>query len=103
MTLQVVSQDKNLLEDIAISLLEQRLIANAMISDPLTFMVLENNNLISTSQYVLKGISKSLLFSRINKWLRATYKDKMPLLYCEPIIMIDSVQTEEILAKIVAI
>lgn len=104
MTLQLVSEDKNLLEDIAEDLLRERLIANAMISGAVIFKTIsDENEIITDLQYTLKGISKSLLFRKINTWLLAKYEERIPLLYCEPIIMIDPDQTEKILNKLIAV
>lgn len=101
MTLQLVSEDESLLLEIAEYLLEQSLIANAMISETGTYKMLDKNNTIITSNhYILKGISKSLLFSHINTLLREKYKDRMPLLYSEPIILIDPIQTEIIVKQL---
>jgi len=101
MTLQLVSKSESLLHEIADQLLTDRLIANAMISSVGTYKVLSNELKISTSkQYSLKGISKSLLFSRINKRLQETYGDRMPLVYSEPIILIDAFQIEQIMEQL---
>lgn len=101
MILQAVSQDKVMLDAIGDDLLKVNLLANVMISDGLSFKYRnDDGEVIGTRQYVLKGISKSLLFSKINSRLKDTYGDKMPLLYSEPLIMMDSMQMEEILNKL---
>lgn len=101
MILQAVSQDKVMLDAIGDDLLKVNLLANVMISDGLSFKYRnDDGEVIETRQYVLKGISKSLLFSKINSRLKDTYGDKMPLLYSEPLIMMDSMQMEEILNKL---
>ncbi|RMB62908.1 hypothetical protein EAX61_04860 [Dokdonia sinensis] len=104
MTLQVISEDKRLLHAIAEDLLKEKLIANAMISEELIFKEIGSNDTIAqTTRHLLKGVSKSLLFNKINLRLRETYKERMPLLYAEPIIMIDAEQTEGVLAKLQAV
>lgn len=104
MVLQMVAQEKNLLEEIAEGLLTNRLIVNAMISEAIIYKTIsDNDQIITSSQYTLKGISKSLLFKNINTWLVQKYGEKTPLLYSEPIIMIDPDQTEQILSKLQAI
>lgn len=101
MILQAVSEDKVMLDAIGDDLLKANLLANVMISDELSFRNRDDNGeVIKTRQYVLKGISKSLLFSKINSRLRDAYGDKMPLLYSEPLIMMDPIQMEEILDKL---
>ncbi|MEQ3656341.1 MAG: hypothetical protein ABNH00_10795 [Dokdonia sp.] len=104
MTLQLVSDQRDLLEEIATFLLKNRLIANAMISET-QFLELDEDNpdqsqVMTHSKYILKGISKSLLFHAINKELRASYAHNMPLVYSEPIILIDPDQTERIITKL---
>lgn len=101
MTLQLVSEDESLLLEIAEFLLKESLIANAMISETGTYKTLNKQNTIVTSNhYILKGISKSLLFSHINQLLRKKYKERLPLLYSEPIILIDPEQTEAIVSQL---
>lgn len=104
MTVQMVAQNKNLLVEIAEGLLTNRLIANAMISEVIIYKTIsDNDQIITSSQYTLKGISKSLLFKNINNWLVQKYGEQTPLLYAEPIIMIDPDQTEQILSKLKAV
>ena len=101
MILQAVSEDKEMLDAIGDDLLKVNLLTNVMISDGLSFKYRnDDGEVIGTRKYVLKGISKSLLFSKINSRLQDTYGDKMPLLYSEPLIMMDSMQMEEILNKL---
>ncbi len=104
MTLQLVSDQRDLLEEIASFLLKNRLIANAMISET-QFIELDEtpkhpSTVITHSKYILKGISKSLLFHAINKELRASYGHNMPLVYSEPIILIDPDQTERMITRL---
>lgn len=104
MVLQMIAQEKNLLEEIAEGLLTNRLIVNAMISEAIIYKTIsDNDQIITSSQYTLKGISKSLLFKNINTWLVQKYGAQTPLLYSEPIIMIDPDQTEQILSRLQAI
>lgn len=101
MVLHIVSKDKGLLEEISDFLLKERLIANAMISDAVEYKALDKAGKIELSkEYQCQAISKSLLFSTINDVLRDKYHNNTPLLYCEPIILIDSQQTEELVAML---
>ena len=102
MTLQVVSSDKDLIHDIADFLLSEKLLANAIISDSVVYKTRDHlGNIINSNRYLLKGISKSLLFHTINEKLRERYKDNMPLLYSEPVILIDPEQTETIISRLI--
>ena len=101
MTLRIVSESEEFLNEIADYLLTEELIANAMISSDVLFKKkLPDGRIASSNHYVLKGISKSLLFSDINRGLKEKYKDNMPLVYSEPIILIDCEHTEMILDRI---
>lgn len=104
MTLQIVSPDKSTIDDIADFLLNERLVAHAIISENVIYK--EKNKegkIITSNQYILKGISKSLLFNTINEKLRALYGDQLPLIYSEPIILIDPQQTEDIIEQLVRV
>lgn len=102
MTLQILSNDKILVHDIADYLLKERLIAHVCITDTAVYKELGLDNTVITSPYYsLKGLSKSLLFSTINDRLRARYGSKTPLIYSEPIILMDPMQTEELVSSLV--
>jgi hypothetical protein len=103
MTLQIVSKHKQLLDEIATFLLNERLIANAMISENVIHKEINNGVVETTEKFILKSISKSLLFSKINEKLRKRYGEKTPLIYSEPIILIDPIQTEEIIKRLVKV
>lgn len=104
MILQAVSEDHRLLQEIADDLLKANLLANAIISKNSNYRYLTHQGaIVESSTHILKGISKSLLFSKINKKLRSKYGDKMPLLYSEPIIMIDPHQMEVFLDRLIEV
>ncbi|MDX1461813.1 MAG: hypothetical protein R3359_02060 [Marinirhabdus sp.] len=98
MILKVVGTDVQVLEEIAQLLIDEKLIAVATIEGPAKFY---SANSATAERHVLSGISKSLLFRTINEVLRKKYGEKMPLLYSEPIIMLDPDHTEKILAALV--
>ncbi|MDC8004275.1 hypothetical protein POV27_09450 [Aureisphaera galaxeae] len=97
MSLQVVSEDRELLQEVADFLLDEHLIANALISGEAIYKINEGDKITDTGVYHLKAISKSLLFRKINHKLREKYAERTPLLYSEPIILIDPIQTEYLL------
>ncbi len=102
MTLQVISSDQTLIHEIADFLLSEKLLANAMISEGVVYKTRDNlGNIVNSKRYILKGISKSLLFHTINKKLREKFKDNMPLLYSEPVILIDPEQTDIIIDRLI--
>ncbi len=103
MTLQIVSKQKELLDEIGIFLLNEQLIANAMTSERIRYKEMNSGSIEETERFLLKCITKSLLFSTINEKLRKRYKERTPLIYSEPIILIDPLQTEEIIARLVKV
>ena len=101
MTLQILSKDKKLVDEIAHYLLKEKLIANVIITKNKTFLELDaNGEVVMSESYSLKGISKSLLFNTINEKIRLKYKENAPLIYSEPIILIDTKQTEDLIAHL---
>lgn len=103
MTLQIISKKRELLEEIAHFLLNEHLIANAMISERLLYLEKNKNTVDTTKRFILKSITKSLLFSTINEKLRERYQEKTPFIYSEPIILIDPIQTEDIISRLVKV
>lgn len=103
MTLQIVSKKKEMLEEIAHFLLEEQLIANAIISENVIYLEKNKDTIETTERYALKSITKSLLFNTINEKLRKRYKEKTPLIYSEPIILIDPIQTEAIVERLIKV
>jgi hypothetical protein len=102
MALHIPYNDKSLVYEIADYYLKERLIAYVIITDNGISKELDLDNTINTSQYYyLKGLSKSLLFSTINDRLRARYASNTPLMYSEPIILMDSLQTAELVSTLI--
>jgi hypothetical protein len=84
--------------------LAEGLIANAMISGAIQLKSkLLDGSIISSKQYRLQGISKWLLFSEINNKLKDKYGDEMPLLYSEPIILIDPTHQDTIIESLTTV
>lgn len=101
MILKILSDDQRLLHTIADDLLQESLIANAVISELSSYKQVDDHGaIIENGRSILNGISKSLLFNKINMRLRDAYGQNMPLIYSEPLIMMDSLQMEEILSKL---
>ena len=101
MILQILSKDEAQVQEIADYLLKEELIANAMLPEAIQVKTKSDDGTIANSkQYRLQGISKSLLFQEINNRLKQRFGDSMPLLYSEPIILIDPVHQDMILESI---
>ena len=104
MVIQLLSANESQIHEIADYLLGEGLLGNAMLSGPLLVKTRLDSGIIKqTKQFKLQGISKSLLFSEINKRLKDKYGDRMPLLYSEPIILIDPQQTDAIIEQLVRV
>lgn len=103
MLLNVMTNTSSQAREIALDLLENKLIAQATIGEKEVFEVNNNHKLKSTQRFVVKGISKALLFDTINKRLRSKYPQAMPTLFAEPLIYIDPEQNENFLERIVKV
>ena len=104
MVIQLLSANESQIHEIADYLLGEGLIGNAMLTGPIVVKTcLEGGAIKQSIQFKLQGISKSLLFSEINKRLKDKYGERMPLLYSEPIILIDPQQTDDIIERLVRV
>lgn len=103
MLLNVMTTTASQAREIALDLLENKLIAQATIGEKEVFEANDQHELMSSQRFVVKGISKALLFDKINKLLRNKYKESMPTLFAEPLIYIDSEQNESFLERIVKV
>ena len=98
MTLHILSKTKQDLKAIAEELLRQKLVSHVTIEgQQKEYMYNEKKGIASTHLYRLKGLSKSLLFKKINDCVRKNFAGKFTLLYSEPIIMMDSEQTDDMI------
>lgn len=103
MLLNVVAHSAAQAKEIAVYLLDQKFIIQASIGEKEVYELNKNHELEGSKQYVIKGISKALLFDTINKNLRSKYSEQMPTLFAEPLIYIDSEQNEKFLEGIVKV
>lgn len=103
MLLNVVANSAAQAREIAIYLLDNKFIAQASIGEKELYELNEDTVLMGSKRYVIKGISKALLFETINKKLRKRYSDRMPTLFAEPLIYMDSEQNEQFLERIVKV
>ncbi|WP_299683668.1 hypothetical protein [uncultured Dokdonia sp.] len=103
MLLNVVSHSAEQAREIAIYLLDRKLIAQATIGEKKLYELNEQHELEGSKKFVIKGISKALLFDTINKKIRKKYPELMPTVFAEPLIYIDSEQNETFLERIVKV
>ncbi|MFC4634358.1 hypothetical protein ACFO3O_10600 [Dokdonia ponticola] len=103
MLLNVVAHNAAQAKEIAVYLLENKFITQASIGEKEMYELNENHELQGAKQFIIKGISKALLFDTINKKIRDKYSKQMPTLFAEPLIYIDSEQNKEFLDRIVKV
>ncbi len=103
MLLNVVSYSAKQAREIVIYLLDNKFIAQATIGERELYELNEQHELEGSKKFVIKGISKALLFDTINKKLRKKYPNQMPTVLAEPLIYIDSEQNEMFLERIVKV
>ena len=103
MLLNVVACSSTQAKEIATYLLDHKFITQASIGEKEMYELNENHELQGSKQFVIKGISKALLFDRINKKLRSKYPKQMPTIFAEPLIYIDSEQNDKFLEGIVKV
>ncbi|GGG05879.1 hypothetical protein GCM10011344_02920 [Dokdonia pacifica] len=103
MLLNVVAHSAAQAREITIYLLENKFVAQASIGEKELYELNSDHELQGSKQYVIKGISKALLFDTINKKLRKKYQKRMPTLFAEPLIYMDFEQNKEFLERIVKV
>ncbi len=84
------------------TLLDKKLLFNAMLSEKKVFEKDSRTcKLKGTIQVLIIGKTKSLLFNSINKLLISMYgsTNKMPRIYCLPIVYMDPEQSEALLER----
>lgn len=81
-------------------LLNKKLLLDASISEKTTYSKNETTGkLVSTSNVLIIGRTKALLFKSIDQELKKNYPKNMPSLYAVPIVYMNEDQTNEIREK----
>jgi len=96
----IITQSRSQALEIVDTLLEQKLLFNAMVSRKKIYQKdIDTGELVGTFNTLTIGKTKALLFNRINNLLINKYDNtaQMPTLYCLPIVYIDSERAEELL------
>lgn len=100
MTLQAHADNEAIIVTMAEFLLMNKLVSRPSITSARKISFNEDSSICISEEYIFKSISKSVLFNKINKKLRERFKEKMPLLYSEPLILIDPLQQDEIISSL---
>ena len=86
--------------EIADLLIEQKLLLDAVIDDKVFVREKHECGEFRTDVRIrLMGRTKALLFDEIDKKLRETYPDDMPLLYSVPIVHMDWEQSDQLISN----
>ena len=99
--LHVISRTENQAFEIADSLVQEKLILDAVVIRNATVLerTPEGNGLTSTQQVMLMGKTKSLLFVQIDRILRERYPDDLPVIYAVPIAGMDWEQADQLISN----
>lgn len=103
--LHIISQDKQQVCDISDFLSAEKLILNPIIIENAQSRKLgsDGQTIYVTTQFLLIGKTKGLLFNEIDKKLRAKYPTDMPILYSLPITHMDWEQADELIKNTVKV
>lgn len=102
----IITQSRSQALEIVDTLLEQKLLFNAMVSRKKVYQKdTDTGELVGTINTLIIGKTRALLFNRINKLLINKYDNtaQMPNLYCLPIVYMDSERAEELLERTVEV
>ena len=99
--LHVISRTEKQAFEIADSLVQEKLILDAVVIRNATVLerTPEGNGLTSTQQVMLMGKTKSLLFVQIDRILRERYPDDLPVIYAVPIAGMDWEQADQLISN----
>lgn len=91
----IIVKTKKQAKEIAELLLAKNLLFSASITTKKVFRKSSITGEVNfEKQTIIEGKTKALLFSTINKILRVTYAENMPLLFAVPIIYMDEEQIQ---------
>ncbi|MFT7072885.1 hypothetical protein [Patiriisocius sp. Uisw_017] len=100
MALHAHADNEAILVTMAEFLLMNKLVSRPSITSATKISFNEDSSICISEEYIFKSISKSVLFNKINKKLRERFKENMPLLYSELLILIDPLQQDEIISSL---
>jgi uncharacterized protein involved in tolerance to divalent cations len=85
----ILSRDKNIIEDIAVFLLKEKLIIKANIDWDRNRYAYEKEVIVKQKVQILTCISKSLLFNDISNYLHHQFPIETPEIYSTAIVNMD--------------
>ena len=87
--LVIASKSEKQLEEIAVYLLQNRLVISIDFQKEIRRTEIENGKIKNYNIHYITGKTKSLLFMEIDLKLRNKYKDNFPEIYSHPIVNMD--------------
>ena len=98
--IHVISRNEEQASEIANFLVSKNLIISACILEKTEVRKKsKNDTLISSTQFLIMGKTKALLFNKIDKLLRKKYKERMPELYSLAIVNMDWDKANELVEQ----
>ncbi len=87
--LHIITSKIKQVKEIATMLIDEKLITDVTVLDSLTSYEGGNGRVQTTKNNLLMGRTKAMLFTSIEKLLKAKYGDDVPVIYGMPIINMD--------------
>jgi len=87
--LVIASKSEKQLEEIALFLLQSRLVISIDFHKKIRRIEFENNEIKNHNIHYITGKTKSLLFNEIDFKLREKYSDNIPEIFSHPIVNMD--------------
>lgn len=101
--LHIISDEEEQAIEITDFLIENNLILDAVLLEKVAVRKKEKGTPKSTSQTLVMGKTKALLFSTIDQLLKEKYGSKMPIIYSTPIVHMDWEQSKELVNEVAKI
>jgi uncharacterized protein involved in tolerance to divalent cations len=95
MSLTLISKNLEQADEIASFLIKEKLVIEAnLIDSSKCYLLGENNEVIKKNAVTIICTTKSLLFNKIDNYLKDTYRNDMPTMYSVPVTSMDWEQSK---------
>mgnify|MGYP003639716305 CR=1 FL=1 len=102
--LHIISDEEKQAIEIVDFLMEENLLLEAVLLEKVTVRKKKQSGKPeSTTQTLIMGKTKGLLFNRIDQMLKDKYQEKMPIIYSTPIVHIDWEQSKKLVNEVAKI
>lgn len=99
-SLQIITDHKALANEITNYLLNEKLILEAIIHEKVTSKVLQKGTVISSDKVLISGITKALLFTKINQELEKKFNKQNFTTHSVPIVYMDWERQNKLLQQV---